>query len=155
MNIAWDCAEGELGREGGSSHPEPNGQKYLRKDERKHKWDLAAGQRRSFFAQWSIAASGACAVLLHHTQSRTTFLRGILGHALRNRMVMCVLLYAAPTLASSFSNSPLSTTLSTPVLCPQARDMLQDQPSNCKTFPAKPTQSLSKRCCHWVLQSCL
>lgn len=121
VNIAWDCAERELGREANLSQPELKGQKYLRKDEKKHKWDLAAEQNPAFFAQWSIAASGACVVVLHHTQSRITFLRWILGHALRSRMVMCVLLYAAPTLASSCSNSPFSTVLSTPVLCPQTR----------------------------------
>lgn len=113
------------------------GQKYLRKDGRKHKWDLPAGQSPAFFAQWSIAASGACAVLCH-TQSKITFLRWILGHAQKGRMVMCVLPFTAPTPASSFSNSPLRTVFSTLVLCPQTREMQQVQPSTCKTFTAKP-----------------
>lgn len=66
---------------------------------------------------------------------------------------MCALLYAPPTLASSFSNSPLSTTLLTPVLCSHTRERLQGQPSTllpCKTYRL----SLSKK--RSVLQqSCL
>lgn len=106
------------------------------------KWELAAGQSPAFFAQWSIAASGACVALLCHTESRSAFLRQILGHAQRSRMVMCVLPYAAPTLASSFSNSPLRTVLSTPVLCPQTREMLQVQPRTCKTFTLPLSQNV-------------
>lgn len=50
---------------------------------------------------------------------------------------MRVLLYVAPALASSFSNTPLSTTLFTPVLCSQTREMLQVRPialPPCKTY---------------------
>lgn len=138
VNIAWDCAERELGREGGLSQPEPKGQKYLRREE-------------STSGTWQLGRvllslpSGACVVHLCHTQRRTTFLQWILEYVQRRRMVMCVLPYAAPILASSFSNSPLRTVLSTSVLCPQTREMLQVQPSTCKSFPAKPTDCPSPK----------
>lgn len=90
------------GRES-SAEQEPKGQKYLSKDERKYKWDLAAGQSPVFFARWPAAASGGCEVLIHYTQSRPNLLRWIWEHAVTSRTVMCTLLYAAPTMAFSFS----------------------------------------------------
>lgn len=135
----------------GSARPEPKGQKYLIKGGRK--WDLAAGQSPAFFVRWPTAAGGACEVLIHYTQSRLALLRQIRGHAVTGRTVMCALLYAPPTLAYSFSNSPLGTTLLTPVLCSHTRETLQVQPSTllpCKTY----TLSLSKKC-SVLLQSCL
>lgn len=46
----WQWGESWEEREG-SAQAEPKGQKYLRKDERKYKWDLAAGQSPAFFAR--------------------------------------------------------------------------------------------------------
>jgi len=85
VNTTWDYAGGELGARELSEEPEPKGQKYLSKDERKYQWDLAAGQGPAFFVRWPTAAGGACEVLIQYTQSRPSWLRRILGQAVNQQ----------------------------------------------------------------------